>query len=99
MRAWNIGMLLLLLVLGYLWLAGDGGVRQERKQDEELRRLSAQNLSLAERNRRLEASLEDLRSGTDEIEEQARQRLGMIRQDEQFYQLVDPPAASAPEKF
>jgi len=55
------------------------------------RNVSAQhtlNDKLRERNRVLVADVSDLRNGREAIEGQARQELGMIRSDEEFYQII-----------
>ncbi len=48
-----------------------------------------ENESLRERNRALEAEVNDLKTGLDAIEERARSELGMIREGETFYQVVE----------
>lgn len=97
MRALVWGMAALLALLLYALVFGDGGLLDWREQAAELQRARAENAALAERNRALEVELEDLRSGLEGIEEQARRRLGMIREGETFYQLIEPgPAAEEP---
>ena len=83
-------MAVLLAALLYMLVAGDGGLLRLWDQAAENRRLKQDNGKLAERNRILLAELEELRSGLEGIEGLARDRLGMIREDEKFYQLVDP---------
>ena len=95
MRVCNLALAALLAGLCLLWVAGDGGWWRWQEQRAELHRLAERNAALAGRNRALEASLADLRSGTEEIEEQARQRLGLIREDEEFFQLIDPAGTAA----
>ena len=90
MRALVWGMAALLALLLYALVFGDGGLLDWREQAAELQRARAENAALAERNRALEVELEDLRSGLEGIEEQARRRLGMIREGETFYRLVEP---------
>ena len=38
----------------------------------------------------LDAEVRDLKQGTEAIEERARSELGMIKQDEVFFQLLEP---------
>ena len=83
-------MMALLGGLLYMLVAGDGGLLRLWEQAGEIQRLEQENEKLAERNRILSAELEDLRSGLEGIEGLARDRLGMIRKDEKFYQLVGP---------
>jgi len=49
-----------------------------------------QNKVLMERNEALAAEVEDLREGLDAIEERARAELGLIREGEEFFLIVDP---------
>lgn len=46
------------------------------------------NKKLQSRNAALDAEVRDLKQGTDAIEEHARSQLGMIRQDELFFQVT-----------
>lgn len=52
------------------------------------------NQRLYERNDVLAAEVEDLKSGYDAIEERARMELGMIRQGETFFQVIEKPSDS-----
>ena len=49
------------------------------------------NSALKARNDTLDAEVSDLKSGRAAIEERARSELGMIKQDEVFFQVVDTP--------
>src|SRR5215468_6960910 len=53
------------------------------------------NVALKARNEALDAEVRDLKTGFDAIEERARSDLGMVRQDEVFFQLQPPPATAA----
>lgn len=57
-----------------------GAVEQQRNENENLR----------ERNRALDAEVRDLKQGLDAVEERARSELGMIRDGETFYQVIEP---------
>ena len=85
-----------LILLQYrLWVAHDG-VRGVERLERAVAVQKAQNARLTERNSRLEAQVEDLKSGTAAIEELARSDLGMIGPNETFYQVVEPaPVAAA----
>jgi len=57
------------------------------------RRVEAQrqeNRQLAARNDALDAEVADLKSGLDAVEERARSELGLIREGEEFYLVVEP---------
>jgi cell division protein FtsB len=47
-----------------------------------------ENEALAQRNRELQAEVEDLRQGLGAVEERARSELGLIGENEEFYQVV-----------
>lgn len=93
---WLSGVLLiLLLVLQYrLWIA-DGGIPDLRRLQRELAEQRAINEHLEARNRALEAEVEDLKKGLGAVEELAREDLGMIKEGETFFQIVEP--ASPPD--
>lgn len=47
------------------------------------------NRELNERNAKMFAEIEDLRQGLDAIEERARNELGLIKEGETFYRIID----------
>ena len=47
------------------------------------------NAVLEERNQVLAAEVQDLKSGLDAIEERARSELGMVKEDETFFQIIE----------
>lgn len=80
----------MLVVLQYrLWIADDGA-REAWMLHQALREQTAENERLAERNAALGAEVEDLKSGLAAIEERARAELGMVRDGETFYHVVEP---------
>ena len=89
----------LIVALQYpMWL-GKGGWLQVREYDRQLAEQREQNAKLKLRNDALDADVRDLKTGYEAIEERARNELGMIRQDEVFFQLQPPgstPRAPAP---
>jgi cell division protein FtsB len=58
--------------------------RLEQRVEEQVK----ENETLAQRNRELQAEVEDLRQGLGAVEERARSELGLIRENEEFYQVV-----------
>ena len=54
----------------------------------------AKNDALQARNAALDAEVRDLKQGLEAVEERARFELGMVRQDEVFFQMVDWPRGS-----
>lgn len=99
MRTLAIVLAVLILALQWpLWI-GKGGWLRVWDLDNQLAVQQAKNDKLKERNTALEADVVDLKTGTDAIEERARNELGMVRQDEVFFQILDnrknAPVASA----
>jgi cell division protein FtsB len=88
-------MLILLALQWPLWF-GEGGWRDVRELRDIREQQQRENEELRMRNRALEAEVEDLRSGTEAVEERARRDLGMIREDETFFFLIQPEAGGRP---
>jgi cell division protein FtsB len=80
---------LLLMLQWRLWIA-DGGIAHTHRLKQEARTLDAQNDSLRARNAALDAEVRDLGEGRAAIEARARTTLGMIKQGETFYLVVNP---------
>jgi cell division protein FtsB len=81
--------LLLFCLLQYRLWAGDGGVMDVRKLQQEVAVREAHLKELRDRNEALSAEVLDLKQGLESLEERARSDLGMIRKDEVFYQVVE----------
>jgi len=80
-----------------LWV-GKGGWLRVWQLDQQVAERKVYNGKLQERNDALEAEVGDLKTGTDAIEERARNELGMVKQDEVFFQILDkrkPATASS----
>ncbi len=84
-----IGALIVLLIaLQYRLWFGDGSVQEVWRLREEAKTTRTELLQLRGRNQALSAEVADLKSGLEAIEERARAELGMIDEDETFYQFV-----------
>lgn len=81
--------LLLLTLQWRLWIA-DGGISHTHRLKSELSEYSAKNEQLRARNAALDAEVRDLGNGTVAIEARARTTLGMIKEGETFYLVVNP---------
>jgi cell division protein FtsB len=93
MKALRLLLLLLLIALqAKLWL-GDGGVLDLWELERQIEAQDRENAELRERNQSLDAEVRDLKEGVDAIEERARSEMGMIREGEIFYQIIDAPVA------
>lgn len=79
---------LILLSQYPLWL-GKGGWLRVWEVERQIRTQRETNRQLQARNQALDAEVRDLKVGLDAIEERARSELGMIRQNEIFFQLID----------
>lgn len=86
-----------LILLQYrIWISDDG-LRGVQRLQHAVAAQQKLNAGLAQRNSRLAAEVQDLKSGTAAIEERARSDLGMIGPNETFYQVVEPaPAGGHP---
>ena len=83
-----IALLVVLLVILQLWI-GDGGLLDLWELHQEVEALKQENERLQERNAALNAEVLDLKQGLDAIEEHAREDLGMVKEGETFYQIVE----------
>jgi cell division protein FtsB len=89
MRWLTLALAGLLLLIQYpLWL-GKGGWLRVWEVDQQIQAQRGMNAKLTARNSALEAEVRDLKQGVEAIEERARSELGMVRQDEVFFQLLD----------
>ncbi len=89
MKALLALLLVVFILLQYrLWL-GDGSAIKVWQLKQAIVRQQQENHQLSERNRALEAEVRDLKEGVAAIEERARMELGMIRDGETFYQVVE----------
>ncbi len=80
---------LCLLVLQFQLWSPDGGLIQVWQLRGALEEQQTENRALSQRNDALEAEVRDLKDGLDAMEERARSELGMIREDEVFYQVIE----------
>jgi cell division protein FtsB len=69
-----------------LWL-GKGGWLRVWDVDRQLDAQQEKNTRLESRNNALAAEVKDLKQGHEAIEERARYELGMVKNDEVFYQV------------
>jgi cell division protein FtsB len=80
---------LLIVLLQYKLWFGDGGIRQIYQYQQRVDQLAQEVNIKRERNEGLYAEVLDLRKGQEAIEEQARYDLGMIKEDETFFQIIE----------
>ena len=91
-----LAILLLILILLQLkmWF-GEGGFSDVRRLEQRVEEQANENEALAQRNRELRAEVEDLRQGLGAVEERARSELGLIKENEEFYQVVPAESRAA----
>jgi cell division protein FtsB len=90
-------LLLLLGILQYrLWFA-DGSFAEQHRLERQVEEQTRINTELQARNAVLEREVLELQTGVKGVEERAREQLGLVREGETFYQIVEKPE-SAPEE-
>ena len=96
MRLITVVLAVLLVLIQYpLWF-GKGGWLRVWEMDRQVSAAKKKNEELRERKAKLQSEVRDLKEGTEAIEENARYKLGMIKQGETFVRIVDP--ASKPSQ-
>ena len=91
MRVLIVILFVVLALLQFkLWL-GEGGFAEVGRLEDRVAAQAEENEQLLQRNNELQAEVEDLRERLDAVEERARNELGLIKQDEEFYQVVPAP--------
>lgn len=81
-------VVLFILLQFKLWF-GDGSMKGVWRLEEAIAAQAAENKTIKERNQALAAEVSDLKQGLEAIEERARNELGMIKEGETFYQVVE----------
>jgi cell division protein FtsB len=95
MKWLTLSLVALVALIQYpLWL-GKGGWLRVRDVDQQIASQRETNSKLKVRNDALEAEVRDLKQGMEAIEERARSELGMVRQDEIFFHVLEEPGRSA----
>jgi cell division protein FtsB len=90
MKALTLLFVVLIALIQYpLWL-GKGSWLKVWNLSQQIEAQKEFNDQLVARNQQLDEEVRDLKQGVTAIEERARVELGMVKQDEVFYQTVDP---------
>ncbi len=91
---------LIVLIQYPLWL-GKGSWMRVWEVDQQIKAQRDKNTKLLARNQTLDAEVRDLKQGSDAIEERVRSELGLIKQDEVFFQVLERgqsvPAGKPPQ--
>lgn len=89
MRLIIVCLIMILAGLQYkLWL-GEDSLLHWVSLNKKLTTQVAENKRLSLRNQAMEADISELKSGEQALEERARHDLGMVKQDETYYQFID----------
>jgi cell division protein FtsB len=92
-----VGLLLLLGVLQYrLWIA-EGSLAEKHRLEQQVEEQIRVNDELQARNAVLEREVLELQTGTRGVEERAREQLGLVREGETYYQIVEDPDTAKQE--
>lgn len=89
MKPFTICLLALLAVLQYRLWVGEGSYAQVHSLGKEVRNQQQRQAQLLARNQQIFEEIDALKVGTLAIEQRARSELGMIKEGETFYVLID----------
>ncbi|HTV98037.1 MAG TPA: cell division protein FtsB [Steroidobacteraceae bacterium] len=96
MRIFAVILGLSLVLLQYRLWVSERGLRETWRLEQAIAAQSAANAEQRERNRELLAEVTDLKVGLAALEERARSELGMVGNNETFYQIVTPATQAPP---
>jgi cell division protein FtsB len=82
-------LIVMLMVLQYRLWVGEGSLAELYLLKEDIALQKAELQQMRRRNQALQAEVNDLKKGLEAIEERARNDLGMIREGEIFYQIIE----------
>jgi cell division protein FtsB len=95
-RKLTVIFIVLIALLQYpLWL-GKGSWSRVWQYSQQIEAHEKRNDYYRQRNETLRAEVRDLKQGQSAVEERARSELGMIKQDEVFYQVMQRKNANPP---
>lgn len=85
-------LVVMLLALQFRLWVGEGSLAEVNNLQHQISNQQAALVDLEEENAALRAEVDDLRQGFEAIESRARSELGLIREGETYFQLVEPEA-------
>ncbi|OYY95741.1 MAG: cell division protein FtsB [Hydrogenophilales bacterium 28-61-23] len=91
--AWTLAVLIVLLQYP-LWL-GKGSWLRVHELERDIAAQKTANQALEARNEQLAAEAQDLHAGYDALDERARFELGMVRNDEVFFHVMEPVVSNS----
>ena len=93
MRTLIILLVVVLLGLQFKLWVGNGSFAEVWRYHRAVDEQQLENARLEERNKTLDAEVLDLKQGLESIEERARSELGMVKQNETFFQVIEESGA------
>ncbi|MCY4051086.1 MAG: septum formation initiator family protein [Gammaproteobacteria bacterium] len=89
MKIINFSALVCVLGLAFVFLFGDNNYLELRKLESQLEKQQAENEVLKARNDKLLRQVMAFKGSDEAVEAIARSELGLIKEDEVFYQIVE----------
>lgn len=89
MRWLIVGLLVCLIFLQVRLWVGDGSVAEVVQLQREIEKQEQENNRLNQRNQDLAKQVEELKTGLKAIEARARRDMGMVKEGETFYMVVE----------
>ncbi|WP_456406183.1 cell division protein FtsB [Thiolapillus sp.] len=89
-------LLVMFIVLQYRLWVGQGSMAEVFRLQRQIDSQQAQLAEKKERNSRLRAEVESLKTGLEAVEARARSDLGMIKDGETFFQVIESGPAAQP---
>jgi cell division protein FtsB len=98
MKIFAVILLAIIAYLGWETYSGRNGILQYRETEQKLKAASSNTERLQRRNQALEDEISDLKQGNRVVEELARSELGMVKQEETFYRVIEKEDKTSPSK-
>ena len=90
LRIFAAVLLGLMVFLQYRLWFGEGGIAEGVRLQDKIVIEEARNAELKARNDRLAHQVLELQNGHMAVEQHAREELGLVKEDEDYYQFVEP---------
>ncbi len=89
-------LLIFIFIVIFIWLQyrlwfSEGSLPDVWRLESQINEQKLENTRLRLRNLALQAEVSDLQEGLEAVEERARSEMGMIKQGEVFYQIIEIP--------
>lgn len=91
MKIMIIALIALIALLQYEFWFAKGSIRTTVELKRSIANQEKENAKAQVNNAAISADIKDLKNGNESIEEHARNDLGMIKEGESFYRVVDGP--------